>query len=76
MPKRYFARLFFAELPNVGCEEYIGKSLFPITQEEANMILEKLKAVALKHNQNVAISLWVENEDGSEEEILVPELLY
>lgn len=74
MPKRYFARLCFAELPNVSCEEYIGESLLPMTQEEAKMILEKLRAVALKHNKNVVISLWIENEDGSEEEISVPNL--
>lgn len=70
MPKRYFTKQVFTERPDMTIEMDVSDGWLPLTPKKAEELLIKLRAIAQQYGKDVAITIWVEHEDGSKEELI------
>ena len=75
--KSYFSRHVFRDKPDEHIDLPITAPNLPMTEENAIKVLKKIKEISGKYDSiiGVEVTIWVRNEDGSEEQIIVPEYM-
>lgn len=74
MLKRYFIKCVFLEGVDILVDEIdIDETLIPINDEVVKNLLFAIISSAAECGIKIKVTLWVEHEDGSREEIQIPE---
>ena len=69
MPKRDFTKHVFSDRPDTAIEMDVGEGWLPMTPKKAEELLKKSKEIAIQLGKDVTITLWVEHEDGTQQQL-------